>query len=187
MQQQFCRDQTKRAAFSLVHNLQQKNYQVRYAVDDENIITMVFFIHHHAIDEIRQLPESVVLDCTYKMNSHSMVLLNIVIAGTVLAKEERNQLVTVPVAGCWMDHEKEANYNWALSQFREIVWPSGSSWELPHVFVTDNDKALRNAIKVIFPESSTLLCYIHVTRNFVLKFTKEMSAVTKSDGNKEEL
>ncbi|CEG70729.1 hypothetical protein RMATCC62417_06572 [Rhizopus microsporus] len=38
--------------------------------------------------------------------------------------------------------------------------------ELPNVFVTDNNKALRSALDDVFPESGKPLCYIHISRNF---------------------
>ena len=126
----------------------------------------VFFIHSRGIEEARRLPECLVVDATYKTNSHKMVLINFVIAGTVCGKERREQLIsTIPIAGCWISQEKEENYTWALKQLRDIVWNTVDADKLPSVFVTDNDRALRNGLATIFPESKTLLCLIHVDQS----------------------
>jgi hypothetical protein len=158
--------------------------EVRYRVNQENKITCVFFIHCNGIEEVRRFPECIVLDATYKTNSHKIVLLNFVIAGTVCGKEKRNQLTTIPVAGCWMSKEKEEDYHWALEQFKDIVWGINRpvALELPSVFVTDNDQALRNALSVVFPESKTLLCFVHVKRNFEKKFLACMLPSIKLTG-----
>lgn len=37
---------------------------------------------------------------------------------------------------------------------------------LPSVFVTDQEEALRNAVKTQFPEAKTLLCSVHIISNF---------------------
>jgi hypothetical protein len=82
--------------------------------------------------------------------------------------------VTIPVAGVWMERETAVNYTWALRQLRDVVWPADylkeTRGELPNVFITDNDAALRKSLKEVFPESGYLLCYIHVARNFEEKF-----------------
>ncbi|KAG2201556.1 hypothetical protein INT47_007433, partial [Mucor saturninus] len=99
----------------------------------------------------------VVIDATYKNNSHKMVLLNFVVAGTLRSKEKPKQLVTVPIAGCWMDRETGDRYRWSMNCFREILWPVGeSTGNLPKCFVTDNDEALLGAIKSVFPERNLM-------------------------------
>jgi hypothetical protein len=180
IKQIFCSSEGSEEMLSFIMKLQGMDCEVRYRVDHQNKITCVFFIHINGIEEARRFPECIVLDATYKTNSHKMVLLNFVLAGTVCGKEKRNQLTTVPIAGCWMSKEKEEDYTWALEQFRELVWGAQEDCELPSVFVTDNDRALRNSLSVVFPESSTLLCYIHVKRNFEKKFLSCMPASVKA-------
>lgn len=40
--------------------------------------------------------------------------------------------------------------------------------ELPNCFVTDNDEALLGDIKTVFPNSKSILCWIHIQRNFMI-------------------
>ncbi|RCH89046.1 hypothetical protein CU097_002442, partial [Rhizopus azygosporus] len=112
-----------------IMELEDKNYHVRYSTNDTN--------------EAQHMSECTVIDATYKMNSHRMVLLKFVGTSNVYGKI-RNSLASFHIAGAWMDHESA----------------------LPNVFVTDNDKALRSALDDVFPESGKPLCYIHISRNF---------------------
>ena len=103
------------------------------------------------------------MDATYKSNCHLYALVNFVISGTVASRESPQQLTIIPVAAAWMNREIKPNYKWVLEQLREIVWPSGPTakqFDLPSVFVTDKDAALKGALSDIFPESAQLLCYI---------------------------
>lgn len=175
MQQQF---RSGSDMTSFVTDLQRKQYNVRYTTNSENRITAVFFIRDSAIKELRKLPKSVVVDATYKSNCHLYALVNFVIAGTVASRERPQQLATIPVAAAWMERETKSNYKWTLEQLREIVWPSGPAaqqFDLPSVFVTDNDAALKGALSDVFPESSQLLCYIHIERHFRDRFLKEIN------------
>lgn len=174
---------------SLVVDLQEKGYHVRYRTNESGPVDAVFFMHHHAINDLRRLPECIVVDATYKTNRHKMVLLNFVIAGTVASKEEPRQLTTIPVAGCWLNRETQANYTWALTQLRNVVWCDGVKAELPDVFVTDNDAALRQSLKSVFPESTNLLCYLHIMRNFQKRYleTVKEDFGTADDKGGEEL
>lgn len=170
----------------LVINLQEKGYEVRYRSNETNNVDAIFFIHNRAIDDLRRLPECLVVDATYKTNKHKMVLLNFAVAGTIASKDHPNQLTTIPVAGCWMTRETQTNYVWALNQLRSIVWSTNVKSELPDVFVTDNDAALRRALKIVFPESTNLLCYLHIMRNFQKRFleTIKTDLGTKAEGTK---
>lgn len=181
IQQQFCRD-SHIDMWNFVKNLESSGHQVRFLTDADERICSVFFIHQHGIDEARKLSECIIVDATYKTNSHKMVLLNFVVAGTLRSKEKPKQLTTVPIAGCWMDRETSERYCWALNCFRDIVWPTGTSTDkLPKCFVTDNDEALLGAIKSEFPESKQILCWIHIQRNFILRFKKNLAKEKRLD------
>lgn len=173
LQQQFCRDNTKEM-WHFIKSLESTGHQVRWMTDSNDKVCCVFFIHQHGIEEARKLSESIIVDATYKTNSHKMVLLNFAVAGTFRSKEKPQQLTTVSIAGCWMDRETTERYKWALKSFKNIVWPKNSQNEPPRCFVTDNDEALQGAIRTIFPESKQILCWLHIQRNFLLRFKKNL-------------
>ncbi|KAG2199328.1 hypothetical protein INT47_012962 [Mucor saturninus] len=107
-------------------------------------------------------------------NSHKMVLLNFVVAGALRSKEKPKQLTTVPIAGCWMDKETTERYQWALQCFRDIVWPISTNENLlPKCFVTDNEEALLEDIKSVFPNNPGMQLEV---RSF-LKIVQKMAFV----------
>lgn len=145
--------------WKFIRDLELQKHHVRYITDADKRICSVFFIHEHSIDEVRKLSECIIIDATYKTNSHKMVLLNFIVAGTLRSKEKPKQLTTVPIAGCWMDRETTERYTWALQCFRDCAWPSGTSKSLlPKCSVTDNKKVLLKSIKEVFPHSKQILC-----------------------------
>ncbi|KAG2199368.1 hypothetical protein INT47_001550 [Mucor saturninus] len=142
-----------RGVNNLINFIKNLESSVRYMTNADERICCVFFIHQHGIDEARKPFKCVVIDATHKTNSHKMVLLNFVVAGTLRSKENPKRLVTVPIAGCWMDRETGDRYR--------------CTGNLPKCFVMDNDEALLGAIKSVFPESKQILCWIHIQRNFI--------------------
>ncbi|CAJ0824060.1 6002_t:CDS:2 [Entrophospora sp. SA101] len=62
-------------------------------------------------------------------------------------------------------HEKEADYEWALTCISKIF--NGMSH--PKVIVTDRELALMNAIGRIFPGAHHLLCIWHINKNILAK------------------
>lgn len=176
IQQRFCRDMFAEMP-EFISNLERTGHQVRVKTDIEDKVVLVFFMHSHGREEVRRLGESVVVDATYRTNSHQMVLLNFVVASQSNAK----QLATIHVAGCWMRNETTESYIWALRQFWSLAWSGNNEASgLPNNFVTDKDQALMNAIKTVFPESKHILCYVHIVHNFLKKFIKCMSKKTKN-------
>ncbi|EPB91628.1 hypothetical protein HMPREF1544_01550 [Mucor circinelloides 1006PhL] len=93
--------------------------------------------------ELRRLPENVAVDATYKTNSRRLALLHFVVAGTIASEYDKKQLATIHVAGCWMRHESNKSYEWAIKQFRLTVWPNVMDLScLPNNFVTDGKESI---------------------------------------------
>ncbi|KAG2228526.1 hypothetical protein INT48_003050 [Thamnidium elegans] len=69
-----------------------------------------------------------------------------------------------------------------IEQFRDAVWPvSNMRSNLPSVFITDNDTALRNALEEVSPEISHLLCYWHLGGNLESNFRPLYRAGSKAE------
>ena len=62
----------------------------------------------------------------------------------------------------YLEGECVNNVVWALEQFRGIFLRCDS---LPGVIVTGRDLALMNAIKIVFPKCTNLLCNFHINKN----------------------
>ncbi|KAG2190872.1 hypothetical protein INT47_005771 [Mucor saturninus] len=113
IQQRFCRDDSI-FIWNFIRHLETTNHHVRYLTNEDNRIRSIFFIHQQGIEEARKLSEFVIIDATYKTDSHKTVLLNFVVAGALRSKGRPKQLTTVPIAGCWMDKETAERYQWSL-------------------------------------------------------------------------
>ncbi|CAG8771991.1 8889_t:CDS:2 [Cetraspora pellucida] len=72
-----------------------------------------------------------------------------------------------------MDCEEEDDYKWALTNVISIF----DRMQKPSVIVTDRELALMNTLKIIFPNSTNLLCVWHISKNILknckLQFSKE--------------
>lgn len=63
----------------------------------------------------------------------------------------------------YLEHEKEENFKWALDKLKELF-----SFEklLPEIVVTDRELPLMNAMEVVFPNSTHLLCSFHISKKY---------------------
>ncbi|KAG1119678.1 hypothetical protein G6F42_012925 [Rhizopus arrhizus] len=58
---------------------------------------------------------------------------------TIASEYDRKQLATIHVAGCWMRHEFNESYEWAMKQFGLAAWPNVMDLSfLPNNFVADD-------------------------------------------------
>lgn len=113
---------------------------------------------------MKDFPEVLLLDCTYKTNRFKMPLLVMV---------RRSSLGTTFYLGfAFLMEEKEDDYVWALEQVRSL-YDGFSMREGPGVLVTDRDLALMNALDKIFPSSygipHGILCAWHIQKNILAK------------------
>lgn len=152
--------------YRFITSLQELKYFVRFTVDSDNRICSVFFCHEESIKEARNKSEAIVIDATYKTNSHKLTFINIVGTCNVssITSKGREHLQTFGIAGVWVNNELQSTYTWSLEQLKDAVWPS-EEYGKPGVFITDNEKALRNAISEVFPSSEQLLCVVHLMKN----------------------
>ena len=88
------------------------------------------------------------MDCIYKTNLYCLLLLHTV------GMTPWNKTFTSSY--CFLRDEKEDDYIWALTAIAETFRVH------PKVIVTDDEKALINAIEDIFPDTKHILCLWHV-------------------------
>lgn len=126
----------------------------------EGTLLNLFFASPSGISLARRFPTVLSLDCTYKTNRFNLPLLHIV--GTT------NTHRSFTVAMCFLNNEKQDQYEWALTQLEEVVFQIEAdplNFETPQTFVTDAEPALINAIGTIFPGSAHILCVWHINLN----------------------
>ncbi|KAL2323773.1 hypothetical protein Fmac_028152 [Flemingia macrophylla] len=122
-------------------------------MDDSDIIRDMFWTHLDAIKLLGAFNTVLLIDTTYKTNRYQLPLLEIV---GVTSTE-----FTFSVAFAYMESERVDNFIWALQKLRGLIVKDDDE---PHVIVTDTDIALMNAVKVVFPSSSNLLCRLRINK-----------------------
>lgn len=79
--------------------------------------------------------------------------LNIVGTSNVSSVKGANRLQTFVIAAAFVNSEKA--YTCILEGLREAIWSSEGLYELPSVFVIDNETALRYTIDAVFLKAIT--------------------------------
>jgi MULE transposase domain len=77
---------------------------------------------------------------------------------------------TVQVGLCFLSGEKEADYEWAMIIFLELMKQSGIP--KPSTIVTDRELALMKALDHLFLNSGHILCIWHVNMNILANCCK---------------
>jgi hypothetical protein len=111
-----------------------------------------------------------VMDCTYRTKRFKMPLLNVVSVTSCNT--------TFFSCFAFLSQETEINYSWALRCIGRLF----DGIDPPRVIVTDRELALMNAIKVVFPQTSNLLCIWHINKNLVANCKQLFADNTSWDG-----
>jgi hypothetical protein len=138
-----------------------EKYVYRDLRDPSERIQCLFIAPRAAIPLLRDAPDVLVMDCTYKTNKFRMPLLSI--CGVSPLKK------AFQVAAVFLDGESERQYAWALEALFSYI--SESSCDLPRCIVTDRDLGLLRALKnsEIGSKIPHLLCRWHVNMNVLAK------------------
>ena len=85
------------------------------------------------------------------------------------------------IAFAFMVHEDVPAYEWVLNELKILLGP-----HVPEAFVTDRERGLLPALKLVFPNVQHLLCWVHITRNcenraFKVTGSLELAAKFKSN------
>nr|KAJ0198150.1 hypothetical protein LSAT_V11C700356530 [Lactuca sativa] len=128
-------------------------------------ITHLFIAHPLSIKLAKVFSNIFVMDCTYKINKYSMPLLDIIgvscfntsfYSGFVFLERERMKI--------------------ALSVFKKTL----ENCE-PSVIMSDRELALMNAIKMVFPNTTNLLCIWHIEKNVLANCNKHFTNTEEFD------
>jgi hypothetical protein len=137
---------------------QSEDWIVKYRTGPDRKVELLFFAHIKQAELMRCYPDLFAIDCTYKTNRYRMPLLHFL--GVLLIGKYFS------AAFCFMGGETEEYYLWAINAFKDILMAG-----LPHSFkvaITDNEAALKNAIKAVYPDVPQLLCIWHINKNVLV-------------------
>jgi hypothetical protein len=149
---------------SLVGDLTASNWSWEMKTSVAGEVTHFFFATPASIELLRDYPEVILMDCTYKTNRFGMPLL-VVVGVTPL-------LTTFYAAFVFLRGEKQEDYEWALSRLhsvyvRQLRKPMG-----PTTVLTDRDLALSNALVSQWPRTTHILCIWHINKGVLTNCKK---------------
>ena len=149
---------------SLVADLTASQWTWEMNTSPAGEVSHFFFATPASIELLRDYPEVILMDCTYKTNRFGMPLL-VVVGVTPL-------LTTFYAAFVFLRGEKEEDYQWALSKLqlvyaRQLGKPTG-----PTTVLTDRDLALSNALAAQWPRTTHILCVWHINKGVVTNCKK---------------
>ena len=118
----------------------------------------IFWCHPDVVKLCNACNLMFLIDNTYKTNMYRLPLFDFV--GVTPTG------ITFSVGFTYLEGECVNNVVWALEQFRGIFLRHDA---LPGVIVTDRNLTLMNAMKIVFPECTNLLCRFHIDKNVKAK------------------
>ena len=117
-------------------------------------VTRLFFAHRKSIDMMKDFPEVLLMDCTYKTNRFKMPLLDMVGVSSLGT--------TFHFAFAFLMEENAEDYAWALANVAHLYEEFGQPE--PNVIVIDRDLGLLNALEMQFLNSQCILARGILTR-----------------------
>ncbi|XP_045830917.1 protein FAR1-RELATED SEQUENCE 5-like [Trifolium pratense] len=121
----------------------------------------IFWAHLDSVKIFNTFPTVVMMDSTYKTNKYRLPLFEIV-GSTSTGR-------TYPVGFAFLSQEKEDKFVWALQSIRGMLLCQDDM----KVIVTDRDQALINAVNIVFPKCTPLICRYHIQMNIKANFIKK--------------
>ena len=144
---------------SLVDDLNSSDWSWAMKTSETGEISHFFFATPASIELLRDYPEILLMDCTYKTNRFGMPLLVVVGISPLLS--------TFYAAFAFLRGEKQDDYAWALGELQKIYARQFGRPAGPTTVLTDRDQALSNALAERWPTVSHLLCIWHINKGVV--------------------
>jgi len=133
------------------------NWALQYYTAQDSKVTFLFFTRDEMIKITQANPSVMIMDATYRTNKLNMPAIYFQ-AITLIGK-------TASIALAFIINEEEPLYLLACRAFRELIMGDARI----KVFLTDDETALKNALKAIYPTIPQLLCLWHINKNVLIK------------------
>nr|CAN69010.1 hypothetical protein VITISV_015952 [Vitis vinifera] len=154
------------------------SFYYKYNVDEDNHLANLFWADSTSKLDYSCFGDVLAFDTTYRTNAYKKPLVILV---------DINHHHQTIVFGCaLLVDESVSTYTWVLETFLDAM-----NNKKPLSVITNGDKAMRKAIKRIFPDSCHQLCAWHIQRNaftnvHVKDFTNHFSKCMFMEGTVEE-
>lgn len=148
---------------ALLEHLQRDDWFFKHEEDESHRVTKLFFSRASSQTILKINSEVLLMDCTYKVNRYKMPLL--VINGVTALN------TTFYVGFAFLASERTADYVWVLTQLKLLYDELDIS--PPEVILTDCERGLINASRLVFSTTQHLLCIWHIDKNVLINCRKD--------------
>ena len=98
---------------ALFETLDELGFRYRNVVDGDGTLEKIIIVAPQSIELLKNHPDILLADCTFKTNRYNMPLLNL--AGVTSIN------TTIQAVVVFVPNEKEVSYTWALEQYTDIL------------------------------------------------------------------
>ncbi|XP_022764331.1 protein FAR-RED IMPAIRED RESPONSE 1-like, partial [Durio zibethinus] len=136
-------------------HMQEENPNFFYALDldEEHHLKNIFWVDAKGREDYREFGDVVSLDTTYITNKYKMPF-------TPFIGVNNHHQATL--LGCaLLANESTSTFTWLMK-----TWVRAMGGKLPSAIITDQNKAMKAAIKLVFPNSRHHYCLWHILRKF---------------------
>lgn len=134
---------------AFIEDLEGEDWYSQYQTDPHStVVKRVFLAYNKSLDLLKDFPEVLLMDCTYKTNKYNMPLLTI--TGVTALRR------SFSIGMAFLGKETVEEFQWVLSHLRCLY--QKTRLRTLYTVVTDCDLALINAISIVFPSIQHLLC-----------------------------
>ncbi|KAH6830663.1 hypothetical protein C2S53_018668, partial [Perilla frutescens var. hirtella] len=138
-------------------------FYFEYLVDGKDQLSHIFWADPICRRNFAAFGDSASFDATYNINKYKMVFI------PFTGKDNHGKCVTFGAA--LLSSENTESYCWVLEKFKDCMGRS------PSMLITDQDPALKNTVKHVFPDMRHRLCIWHI----MLKFSERVPPHLKND------
>ncbi|KAH6833469.1 hypothetical protein C2S53_012691 [Perilla frutescens var. hirtella] len=144
-------------------------FYFEYLVDGKDQLRHIFWADPICRRNFTAFGDSVSFDATYNTNRYKMVFI------PFTGKNNHGKCVTFGAA--LLSSENTDSYCWVLEKFKDCMGRS------PSMLITDQDPALKNAVKHVFSDMRHRLCMWHI----MLKFLERVPHLKKDKSLREKV
>jgi hypothetical protein len=137
----------------------------KYTIGSNGKLKRLFWADGRSRNDFLCFGDVIAFDATYKKNKYNFPL--VIFSGC------NNHSQTIIFGAALVSDETTETYKWVLSSFLEAM---GN--RQPKAVMTDGDLAMREAIRVVFPETCHRLCAWHLNKNAYENVKKKKDFLT---------
>lgn len=133
-------------------------YWYKVDFDAQHRVRHLFFVHPESFSIVKANHDCIQIDATYKSNKFGMPLLHAV--GVTSCNK------TFDIAYSFMCGEEAIHCTWHMVAMKECLDELGV---VPRCFITDFDRSLKAALRVVYPNVMQRLCIWHISMKVLAK------------------